>query len=161
MISAHMIRLILFVLIGLSILYFLYRFLKGFKKESYDYISKQLLLSRPEQVLFKSLLEAFPDHHIFPQVSLNQIVQVQPDIIQQSKRAKLFNMINGRVVDFVVCNKDFSVNFVIELDDKSHLSSNRKKSDAKKEAALSSCGVRLVRYSVSRIPTADELRALL
>ena len=162
MVSTSMIRLALLVLIGLLALYFFYRFIKGLiKRESYDFVAKQLLMSQPEQILYKNLVEAFPNLYIFAQVSLNQIIQVQADIVNQSRRTKLFNMINGKCVDFVVCNSDYSVSFVIELDDRSHLKNSRKKSDKVKEMALNSCGVRLVRYNVNRIPTADELRALL
>ena len=54
--------------------------------------------------------------------------------------------------DFVVCSKDFSVVSVIELDDASHQKKERQAADAKKDKALTSAGIRIVRWQVKDIP---------
>ena len=57
--------------------------------------------------------------------------------------------------DFVVCSKDSIVLAVIELDDTSHEKQSAKIRDAKKDRALTSAGIRILRWHVKAIP--DEL----
>ena len=54
--------------------------------------------------------------------------------------------------DFVVCNKDFSIVAVIELDDATNQNESRRVADTKKDKALSSAGVRIVRWQAKSIP---------
>lgn len=60
---------------------------------------------------------------------------------------------------FVVCNKDSSIAAVIELDDSSHNRTERQSADAKKDKALGSAGVRVIRWQVSSMPNTFEIRA--
>jgi very-short-patch-repair endonuclease len=54
--------------------------------------------------------------------------------------------------DFVVCNKDSSIVSVIELDDATHQKEDRQTPDAKKDKALRSAGIRIVRWQAKAIP---------
>jgi very-short-patch-repair endonuclease len=63
-----------------------------------------------------------------------------------------FNRINRMSADFVVCNKDFSIVAVIELDDATHQKEDRQMADAKKDKALTSAGVRIVHWQAKSIP---------
>ena len=52
----------------------------------------------------------------------------------------------------MVCNKDSSTAAVIELDDATHQRKDRQVADAKKDKALASAGVRMVRWQAKTIP---------
>jgi very-short-patch-repair endonuclease len=105
-------------------------------------------LSQPEQVLYFRLVEALPDHIILAQVQLSQLLGVKKGNNYQA----WFNRINRMSADFVVCNKDSSIVAVIELDDSTHQREDRLTADAKKDKALSSAGIRVIRWQVKAIP---------
>ena len=111
------------------------------------------ILSNPEQVLFGRLVRACPNHYVLAQVALSQMIG--------TKKGKGFQSVRNRysqlVADFVVCRKDFSVEAVVELDDKSHDGEKRKDADARKTGVLDAAGIRLIRVTVTDLP--DE-RAL-
>ena len=156
-----MIRLAILILLGLTVLVIIGMLLRRSSKPLADFTPKHLIISKPEQILYQQLLQAFPSHFVLAQVSLNQVIQVPSDLTSQSNRAKLFNQINGKTIDFVVLNQDYTLALAIELDDKSHQHPKRKRADKTKEEALKSAGIKLIRYDVGRIPLAAELKALL
>jgi len=108
-------------------------------------------LSRPEQVLYFRLRNALPEHIVLAQVQLSRFLGV--------KRGHNFYAWNNRIdrlsADFLICSKDASVVAAIELDDKSHEFEHRQRIDAKKEKALTSAGVRLIRWRTVSLP--DEI----
>jgi very-short-patch-repair endonuclease len=59
----------------------------------------------------------------------------------------------------VLCSKDSTIVAVIELDDASHKKANREAADAKKDKALESAGIRILRWQVNSIPDEAEIRA--
>lgn len=71
------------------------------------------VLSKPEQVLYHSLVEALPDHIVLAQVQLSRFLGVN--------KGENFHAWNNRInrmsADFLICTKDTSVVAVIELDD--------------------------------------------
>jgi very-short-patch-repair endonuclease len=105
-------------------------------------------LSQPEQILYFRLVQALPEHIILAQVQLSRLLGV--------KKGNNFNAWNNRInrmsADFVVCNKDSSVVAVIELDDATHLKEERQTADAKKDKALESAGVRIMRWQAKALP---------
>lgn len=113
-------------------------------------------LTQPEQVLYFRLLKALPDHIILAQVQLSRFLGVKKGNDYQSWS----NRINRMSADFVVCNKDSSVVAVIELDDSSHARANRQAADAKKDKALASAGVRIIRWQVNAIPSGEAIQSL-
>ncbi|MDD4929829.1 MAG: DUF2726 domain-containing protein [Gallionella sp.] len=66
---------------------------------------------------------------------------------------------NEGILDFVVCNKDFSIVAVIELDDATHQRQDRQAADAKKDKALASAGVRIIRWQVMSIPDLASIQS--
>lgn len=114
-------------------------------------------MSRPEQVLYFRLVEALPEHIVLAQVQLSRIVGVR----KCKNRQAWFNRINRMSVDFVVCNKDSSIVAVIELDDATHQRESRQRADAKKEKALASADIRLVRWQVQAMPDVAVIQATL
>ncbi len=105
-------------------------------------------LSRPEQVLYFRLTKVLPDHIVLAQVHFSRLLGVK----KGSNYQAWSNRINRLSADFVVCNKDSSVVAVIELDDASHGREDHKATDAKKDKALSSAGVRIVRWQAKALP---------
>ena len=63
--------------------------------------------------------------------------------------------------DFVVCEKDFRVIAIIELDDKSHEKASRIEADAKKERATAAAGIPLIRWRASALPDEPSIRQAL
>lgn len=112
-------------------------------------------LSQPEQVLYFRLIQALPEHIILAQVQLSRLLGVNKGNNYQSWS----NRINRMSVDFVVCNKDSSIVAVIELDDASHQREDRQVADAKKDKALVSASVRIVRWQAKSIPDVAAIQA--
>jgi very-short-patch-repair endonuclease len=105
-------------------------------------------LSQPEQILYFRLVQALPEHIILAQVQLSQLLGVKKGNNYQAWS----NRINRMSADFVVCNKDSSIVAVIELDDATHERKDRQAADAKKDKALGSAGVQVVRWQAKAIP---------
>ncbi len=99
-------------------------------------------LSNPEQVLYFRLKQALPENIILAQVQLSQLLGVKKGNNYQA----WLNRINRMSADFVVCKKDSSIVAVIELDDATHSREDRQAADAKKDRALTSAGIRVVRW---------------
>jgi very-short-patch-repair endonuclease len=106
------------------------------------------VLSRPEQILYFRLIQALPEHIILAQVQLSRLLGVKKGNNYQA----WYNRINRMSADFVVCNKDSSIVAVIELDDVTHQREDRQAADAKKDKALASANVRIVRWQAKAIP---------
>ncbi len=113
------------------------------------------LMSSPEQALYYRLCKALPDHIVMSQVSLSRILGVK----KGNNFGKWFNRINRMSADFVVCSKDASVIAVIELDDSTHSKKERISADFKKDKALSSAGIRVIRWNVKSMPEDTAIRA--
>lgn len=114
-------------------------------------------LSQPEQVLYFRLIEALPDHIILAQVQLSRFLGVEKGHNYQSWS----NRINRMSADFVVCNKDFSIVAVIELDDSTHQKPDRQTADAKKDKALGAAKVKIIRWQAKAIPDVSAIKAAL
>lgn len=114
------------------------------------------VLSPNEQACFHRLRAAFPDHVVLAQVSLSQLLGVKKG--HGSTYQSVRNRFGQLTADFVVCNKDFSVAAVFELDDRSHDDPKRQNSDSRKTAALAAAGVPLHRLNAAKLPNESELR---
>ncbi|MEW6131618.1 MAG: DUF2726 domain-containing protein [Pseudomonadota bacterium] len=112
-------------------------------------------LSQPEQVLYFRLAQALPEHIVLAQVQLSRLLGVKKGNNYQA----WFNRINRMSADFVVCNKDSSIVAVIELDDATHQKEDRQAADAKKDKALSSAGIRVVRWQAKSIPDSATIQS--
>jgi very-short-patch-repair endonuclease len=130
------------------------KFQGGSANEVWPFYAKPPL-SRPEQVLYHRLVSALPDHIILAQVQLSRFLGVK----KGNNYRAWFNRINRMTADFVVCNKDFSIVAVIELDDSTHQRTDRQAADTKKDKALSSAGVRIVRWQANAIPDKAAIQA--
>lgn len=105
-------------------------------------------LSVVEQKLYWRLVQVLPNHVVLAQVQLSRFMSVKRVEKAQSWR----NKIDRKSADFVICNKDFHIIAVVELDDASHSRADRKKADADKDAALKSAGIRVIRWMAKSLP---------
>jgi len=112
-------------------------------------------LSNPEQVLYFRLCKALPEHIVLAQVGLGRILGVK----KGNNFGEWFNRINRMSADFVLCSKDSTIVAVIELDDASHEKADRQAADAKKDKALTSAGIRIVRWHVKSIPDETVIKS--
>ena len=113
------------------------------------------VLSRPEQVLYRRLVQALPNNLVLAQVQLSRFLKVKRGVPRQT----WFNRISQLSADFLVFNPDTSVVVAIELDDASHERPRRRDADARKTHALQSAGVKLVRWHVRALPDEAAIRA--
>jgi Protein of unknown function (DUF2726) len=121
-------------------------------------VAAKKLLTERERSLYQSLLSLYPDHKLFVQVALSQLIDVDrrhPE--RESIRARYKQL----VADFVLCRADLSIVAVIELDDRSHERADRQAADARKNKVLADAGIRLVRIPAGPLPPEDSLRMLI
>lgn len=146
-----MVAVIIFVIIAIFVIVAIF-FVKA-KEQSDDdnevwpfYARKPL--SQPELILYHRLVKALPEHVILAQVQLSRLIGVKKGNNYQS----WINRINRMSVDFVVCNRDSGIVAVIELDDSTHQREDRRAADAKKDRALASADVCVIRWQAKAIP---------
>lgn len=113
-------------------------------------------LSDPEQVFFHRLKDALPEKILLAQVSMSALLGIRKT--GNGSYQTQFNEISRKYVDFVVCNQDFSVVAVIELDDSSHQRGDRIKADVVKDVAFQTINCPLIRFDNRSMPTAAEIR---
>ncbi|MDD2893321.1 MAG: DUF2726 domain-containing protein [Halothiobacillaceae bacterium] len=150
---------IIFLAIAVIALFTLLAFFKNKPKSdtvdtAWPFYAKKPL-SQPEQVLYFRLIKALPEHVVLAQVQLSRFLGIKKGNNYQS----WLNRINRMSADFVICSKDFSVIAVIELDDSSHNKKDRQAADAKKDKALSSANIRIVRWHVKSMPDTATIQA--
>ncbi len=118
-------------------------------------VAARSLLTKRERELYERLLGLFPDHRLFIQVALSQLIDVpetHPD------RMSIRNRFSQLVADFVLCRSDLSIVAVIELDDRSHRRPDRQAADGRKNKVLADAGLRLIRIPEGTVPSADRLK---
>lgn len=115
---------------------------------------KRKLITATETVLFERLRQALPDHYIFTQVQLSQLVA-----IKKGHSFKLwFSRISQMSVDFVIADEFLNTIAAVELDDKSHYTDeDRHKADAKKDKVLTAAGIRVVRWRCEIMPSVEQI----
>lgn len=121
-------------------------------------VTARNLLTNRERFLHDLLLCMYPDHRIFVQVALSQLIDVSES---HPERHSIRNHFKQLVVDFVLCRPDLSIVAVIELDDRSHERADRRAADARKTKALADAGLKLVRVPAGPLPTSERLRQII
>lgn len=116
------------------------------------------LLTPRERGFYALLEESYPQHRVFVQVALSQLLEVKPGTANGQAIRNHFSQL---VADFVLCRADFSVVAIIELDDSSHAATERQNADRRKTKAVESAGLRFVRIPAGELPSNDELRKLI
>lgn len=125
------------ILLLLAAAFFIYR-----KKNYYPYAARHLLTKR-EYRFYLLLREVADEYHyiVCPKVDVKDLLSVT----DQKQYMKYFHKIAQKHVDFVICDKDLYVLFVIELDDSTHETKDAKKRDHLKDKAFAAAGIPLKR----------------
>ena len=130
------------------------------EKKKYRYTRKNFFLTRAEHECFDALMAVVGnDYLIFAQVHLPTLIDNK--VVGQNWRAA-FRHINGKSVDFVLCDKAYiSPKLAIELDDKTHERPERQERDVEVERILQEAGVPLLRLqNKGRFDTAELTRMI-
>lgn len=115
---------------------------------------RRKLITATESILFERLRQALPDHYIFTQVQLSQLVSIR----KGHSFKTWFSRISQMSVDFVVADEYLNTIAAVELDDKSHYTDEeRHKADAKKDKVLTAAGIRVIRWRCEIMPSVEQI----
>jgi very-short-patch-repair endonuclease len=132
---------------------------KVFKDNVYNYSAKNLLMTRTETEFFTKLDQAVKErYYVFPQVHLSALLDHK---IKGQDWRFAFRHINGKSVDFVLCDRaTLRPTYAIELDDLTHEQSDRRKRDIEVERIFKEANLPLVRFKNKDISESEIIQAL-
>lgn len=130
--------------------------LKNKKEPEIWPFEKKLLMSIPEQKLYWRLVNLFPDKIVLAQVQASRVLKIRKGNDVQY----WFNRICRTSYDFVICEKNSFPIAVIELDDSSHETVKRQNDDKRKDKALDSAKLKIIRLPIKQIINDNDLRHL-
>lgn len=132
---------------------------KVFKDNVYNYSAKNLLMTRTEAEFFTKLDQAVKErYYVFPQVHLSALLDHK---IKGQDWRFAFRHINGKSVDFVLCDRaTLRPTYAIELDDLTHEQSDRRKRDIEVERIFKEANLPLVRFKNKDISESEIIQAL-
>lgn len=111
------------------------------------------LMTDNERAFFGRLVNALPDHYIFPQVAMSALLEPSSSDRRRSHSDRL--RIAQQRVDYVVCDNRCEVIAVVELDDKTHSPAK----DQARDERLLQAGIRTIRFQSRKKPSVEEIRA--
>ena len=115
------------------------------------------IMTPTEVIFFNRLQQAVPELIIFGQVQLSRIIMPNDD--DDTDQGFWFNRICRMSVDYVLVDQDKqTVLLAIELDDWTHNTRRRQQQDEKKDKALLSAGISILRINGEAMPDAAHLR---
>ena len=150
--------LLLVAVIVVVALVLLARFMpKG--KGAWPYEREQALFTPAERSFLGVLDQAVGQQfRIMGKVRLADIVKVKAGL-DNTSRQRAFNRIQSKHVDFVACDPgDLSVQFVVELDDKSHARPDRRDRDALIDQVLQAAGIPIIHFPVRKAYSVQEVQ---
>ena len=110
-------------------------------------------LSNVEQIAYWRIVEAVgPEKVVLSQVAFSAFIGAKGG----DKRSNFSKWAAARqkVADFVICNKDFSIFAIVEVDDATHSAEKDRLRDAITEEA----GIKTYRIEAKALPSVNELR---
>lgn len=134
---------------------------------------KAKFLTKIERDFFEVLTKKFTNHHIFSQVQLVRLVEIDKSKIPQFKKDfptffqgeleeyAIFNLINLLSVDFVIANNTGYPRCVIEVDGEEHKKPSAVRKDKFKSKALENAGIKIYRISNEDTCNAEKLESFL
>lgn len=132
---------------------------KVFKDNEYAYTAKSLMMTRTESEFFTKLDQAVSQrYYVFPQVHLSALLDHK---VKGQDWSHAFWHINGKSVDFVLCDKiTLRPTYAIELDDLTHEQSDRRKRDTEVERIFREANLPLVRFQDKNVSEQEIIKAL-
>lgn len=149
------ILLILFLAGSICLVFYLTRPKKKQDEDDVWPFYAKRAMTKPEQITYSRLVQALPDKIVLAQVQLSRLLGVK-----KGHKGNWLNRINRMSADFVVCRKDSSIISVIELDDKTHEKEERQFTDQKKDKALLSAGIPMIRWNTKSIPDIKDIQSI-
>lgn len=127
-----------------------------FKDNAYKYSAKDSMMTHTEIEFYWLLNEAVKERYlVFPQVHLSALLDHH---IEGQDWKYAFRHINGKSVDYVLCDKFTLVpTYAIELDDFTHDKSDRKQRDKEVERIFKDTKLPLVRFREVKKITNDQI----
>jgi len=122
------------------------------------YLARERLLAPPYSLVYLLLRTALPEHEIFVNLALGDLVDVGPQW-QGLERENRLRRLGQQRVDYVICTRQLGVVAVVIVaggvaPDAAGLEGERLRNEA-----LSAAGIRVVRLEPSKLPRHPELRA--
>ena len=132
---------------------------KVFKDNVYSYTAKSLMMTRTECEFFLKLDRVVSErYYVFSQVHLSAILDHK---IKGQDWRFAFRHINGKSVDFVLCDRvTLRPTYAIELDDVTHEQSDRRKRDIEVERIFKEANLPLVRFKNKDVSESEIIQAL-
>jgi very-short-patch-repair endonuclease len=130
---------------------------KGGKESPYQ---KEPTLFTPAERSFLGVLEqALGDEfRIMGKVRLADVLKVRPGLDGKARQTA-FNRIQSKHLDFVACDPgDLSIQFAVELDDRSHDRPDRQNRDAFLDEAMTKAGLPIIRFAARKGYSVQEVR---
>jgi very-short-patch-repair endonuclease len=124
---------------------------------------KQPALFTPAERSFLGVLEQAVgnEFRIMGKVRLGDVVRVKAGLDNKVRQSAL-NKIQSKHVDFVACDpSDLSIQFVVELDDKSHEREDRQDRDAFVDKVMEAAGIPIIHFPVKKSYVVQEVRGAL
>lgn len=133
---------------------------KVFKNNRYSYFAKDLLMTRTEATFFNKLNVAVSERYfVFPQVHLSALLDHR---VKGQDWRIAFRHINGKSVDFVLCDKvNLKPVYAVELDDYTHEKRDRAERDAEVERIFLEAQLPLVRFKNANVTSDEIIQALM
>ena len=122
---------------------------------------RQEALMSPGELKFFRALEAAAgeNYRLFSKVRLGDVVKPKPGT-DRSAWYSAFGVIKSKHVDFVACEpNDMSIQFVVELDDKSHQQADRVERDMKVDDALAQAGIPIFHFPAKAAYSVQDIQA--
>jgi len=119
-------------------------------------VHARVLLCKSEQTLHARLVRAFPEHFIFAQVALSQLIGLNPGAPWSIR-----NRYSQLVADFVVCDFRYQPLAVIEVDGITHDHPKQAEADLRKAQVLGAARIVLLRLNGAALPSVEDLKRLL
>jgi Protein of unknown function (DUF2726) len=124
-----------------------------------EFCKKQRLLPQAEALLYYVLRTGLPEHEIFANLTLADLIDIEPAVRGYDREQKARRLAQQRL-DFVICTKQLEVVAAVLLD-KSAVPDAMQAANARfAEACLRSAGIRLVRINPAAPPRHHQVRGL-
>ncbi len=157
--SMKSLTVLLLVIVAVGAVRLITKNIKRSDKSSaiYRYGRKDFFMNQAEHEFFDVLIEVVGNgYYVFPQVHLSTILEHR--IKGQDWRAA-FRRINGKSVDFVICDKAYIKPLLaIELDGRSHDIEAIRQRDADVEHIFERADLRLLRFANHGSPDREEVK---
>src|ERR1043166_6186652 len=118
------------------------------------FIRKSRLLSKEHSLLFLLLKNGLPDHIVFANVRLNDLLEPAP-ALDATQRARRELDAARHSVDFVICSRSLEIVAVAELEVPDAVAQTAKR------AWLQAAGIRYLQFASGKLPRHTEIRAQL